>query len=222
MDEHINLISRILKQLKGNKKYNYYANKIKETIDSGKYDNLLVNIEANREDINYKKLLYIFINDKDNFFEIKTIGDIENYEQIRRKSLESLINLDHLENLPLDLFSQDLSEIELYRLTCIERLYGQDLRTTREIVEKYGRNIDDISTPELRNYIISLQKILSESNINQLKKLLQISELDAKIFDSVGIETELQAEYGRLYEGALFHIDEKTPLFMIFQKLQKG
>lgn len=130
------------------------------------------------------------INDKDNSFEIKTISDIEKYEKIRGRALDSVINLVGDESLPLELFSRDLPEIELYRLSCIERLYGQDLRTAKEIAEKYGNNIDDISRPELRNYIISLQKILSENDINQLKRLLQISEIDTKILDTIGIEVQ--------------------------------
>lgn len=164
--------------------------KIGYTFKRIKYDNLLSNIETNREDIDYKKLLHILINDKDNSFEIKTISDIEKYEKIRGRALDSVINLVGDESLPLELFSRDLPEIELYRLSCIERLYGQDLRTAKEIAEKYGNNIDDISRPELRNYIISLQKILSENDINQLKRLLQISEIDTKILDTIGIEVQ--------------------------------
>lgn len=88
----MDLIDRILKQVKGDKKYNYYAYKVKEAVEFGKYDNLLSDIETNREDIDYKKLLHILINDKDNSFEIKTISDIEKYEKIRGRALDSVIN----------------------------------------------------------------------------------------------------------------------------------
>ena len=219
MDEQMkeDLINKILEQVKDSKKANYYANRVRKTINSGEYNNLIADIVSNGANVDYSKLLNILISDNQNLFEIKTIEDLKNYEEIRKKSLDTLITLDNGESLSIKLFKQNLSEIDLYRLSCLERLYGIDLATAESIIDRYGgeygKEIDKINNPELKSFMKALQQITSEEDINKLKVLLQTSKIDENTFDVIAIEDTLQSEYGKLYEGALFHIDENTPRY---------
>lgn len=215
----LELSNEMFELLKGDKKFNYYAKKIKEALDSGKYDELIMGVLSNGEKDDLTALLKIFINDSQNLFEINTLREARNYEEKRTKTINSVINLDDAENLSLNLLNGNSyetgcgSEIDFYKLFCIEYLYGIDLKTAFELQIEYGEETEQIDK-NMRDFLNSLKKILQTNDIETLKRLkVQLSSLPTSTFDKIAIEDQLQFEYGKLYEGAIVHIDKNIQLY---------
>ena len=168
------------------------ANKILENIDG--YRDLVSNIEEN-ENFNIDKLMPILIHSND--FNIKTIEDVENFQEIKRKKCEDLMNGE---------------TIKEKQKGVLLKIFGQGLRETKEIIEKFGDDIDEIEDEDLKAYIKSLQEILQTQNPKVLEEIFkQVGELET--INPLLMERMLKTEYWKLYNKDLFKLEkaEKLP-----------
>ena len=168
------------------------ANKILENIDG--YRDLVSNIEEN-ENFNIDKLMPILIHSND--FNIKTIEDVENFQEIKRKKCEDLMNGE---------------TIKEKQKGVLLKIFGQGLRETKEIIEKFGDDIDEIEDEDLKAYIKSLQEILQTQNPKVLEEIFkQVEELEN--INPLLMERMLKTEYWKLYNKDLFKLEkaEKLP-----------
>ena len=168
------------------------ANKILENIDS--YRDLVSNIEGN-ENFNIDKLMPILIHSND--FNIKTIEDVENFQEIKRKKCEDLMNGE---------------TIKEKQKGVLLKIFGQGLRETKRIIEKFGDDIDEIENEDLKAYIKSLQEILQTQNPKILEEIFkQVGELET--INPLLMERMLKTEYWKLYNKDLFKLEkaEKLP-----------
>ena len=168
------------------------ANKILENIDG--YRDLVSNIEEN-ENFNIDKLMPILIHSND--FNIKTIEDVENFQEIKRKKCEDLMNGE---------------TIKEKQKGVLLKIFGQGLRETKRIIEKFGDDIDEIEDEDLKAYIKSLQEILQTQNPKILEEIFkQVGELET--INPLLMERMLKTEYWKLYNKDLFKLEkaEKLP-----------
>lgn len=168
------------------------AKKILENI--GSYKELVSNLEEN-ENISIDKLIPILIHS--NNFDIKTLEDVENFQEIKRKKCEELINGETLEEK---------------QKAVLLKVFGQGMRETKKIISRFEEDIDEIEDEDLKAYIKSLQEILKIENPEVLKEIFeQVEELET--INPLLMERMLKTEYCKLYNGDLFNLKnaEKLP-----------
>lgn len=167
------------------------AKKILENIDS--YKELVSNLEGN-ENISIDKLIPILIHS--NNFDIKTIEDVENFKEIKRKKCEELINGETLEDK---------------QKAVLLKIFGQGMRETKKIISKFVEDIDEIEDEDLKVYIKSLQEILKIENPEVLKEIFeQVGELET--INPLLMERMLKTEYCKLYNKDLFNVKDAEKL----------
>lgn len=167
------------------------ANKILDNI--GSYRELVSNIEEN-EDIDISKLIPILIHSND--FDIKTIDDVENFQEIKRRRCKELINGE---------------TVEEKQKGVLLKIFGQGMRETKKLISKFGEDIDKIKDEDLKAYIKSLQEILKTKNPKALEEIFkQVEELETN--NPLLMERMLKTEYGKLYNNDLFKVEDAIKL----------
>ena len=189
-DNELKLLSKLLNlYISKTKNYEWtnLANILIDNLES--YEELIENLNK-MEYINIGRLIPILIHK--NTFNIRSIEDIENFQKIKRKKCEELIN------------SQNIKEKQE---SILLKIYGQNIQEA----EKFGEDIDKIQDEELKKYIKNLIKILEINNSDELNKLYeQIKE--EKIVNPLLIEKRLKIEYWKLYNNDLFKIKDAIKL----------
>lgn len=167
------------------------ANKILENI--GSYRELVSNMEEN-EDIDISKLIPILIHSND--FGIKTIEDVENFQEIKRKRCEELIKGE---------------TVEEKQKGVLLKIFGQGMRETKKLISKFGEDIDKIEDEDLKAYIKSLQEILKTKDSKVLEEIFeQIEALETN--NPLLMERMLKTEYWKLYNDDLFKVEDAKKL----------
>lgn len=189
-DNELKLLSKLLNlYISKTKNYEWtnLANILIDNLES--YEELIENLNK-MEYINIGRLIPILIHK--NTFNIRSIEDIENFQKIKRKKCEELIN------------SQNIKEKQE---SILLKIYGQNIQEA----EKFGEDIDKIQDEELKKYIKNLIKIIEINNSDELNKLYeQIKE--EKIVNPLLIEKRLKIEYWKLYNNDLFKIKDAIKL----------
>ena len=189
-DNELKLLSKLLNlYISKTKNYEWtnLANILIDNLES--YEELIENLNK-IENINIGRLIPILIHK--NTFNIRSIEDIENFQKIKRKKCEELIN------------SQNIKEKQE---SILLKIYGQNIQEA----EKFGEDIDKIQDEELKKYIKNLIKIIEINNSDELNKLYeQIKE--EKIVNPLLIEKRLKIEYWKLYNNDLFKIKDAIKL----------
>ncbi len=168
------------------------ANRILDNIAS--YGELISNLEGNNG-VDIDKLIPILIHPND--FDMKTIEDVENFREIKRKRCEELINGETLEEK---------------RKGVLLKIFGQTTSETKLMIEKFGEDIDQIGDEDLKAYIKSLEEILNIKNPKTLENIFeQVEGLETT--NPLFMERMLKTEYWKLYNKDLFKIEnaEKLP-----------
>lgn len=193
-DNELKLLSKLLNlYISKTKNYEWtnLANILIDNLES--YEELIENLNK-MEYINIGRLIPILIHK--NTFNIRSIEDIENFQKIKRKKCEELIN------------SQNIKEKQE---SILLKIYGQNIQEAEKFVRKFGEDIDKIQDEELKKYIKNLIKILEINNSDELNKLYeQIKE--EKIVNPLLIEKRLKIEYWKLYNNDLFKIKDAIKL----------
>ena len=168
-----------------------FANRVLNYIDS--YEELIENVNDNK-DFDVSKLIPILIHFND--FEIKTIDDIENLPEIKRKKCEELIQSD---------------SIEEKRKAVLLKIFGQDLWETQGFVRKFGEDIEEIGNEDLKSYIKGLKEILNTEDEMTLEEIFEkVDEIEN--VNTLFIERGLKTEYCKLYQKDLFKIENAKRL----------
>ena len=178
-------------------------------LTSGEYDKLLESMQ-NINEIDFVYLYKTFIND--NLFNIQTVEQLANYEQIKRRVCNGIMQDDE------DILTQypiiaSMSNIERKQLAVLEKLYGQDLKSAIELVEKYGEGINNLSITDEKTakciaYINSLKAILNTQDEMLLNKFYEIQGLNEKDINPIAIEYELRSAFAREYNKGLFDVKD--------------
>lgn len=155
------------------------------------YEGLIHNIENNKY-VDVEKLTKV-LQDR-NIFEIATLEDLENYDQIRKEKCDEWI--------------KD-SNIEQKKVAVLEKLYGHSEEYAKMIIEKYGEDIENIEDGDCKDYVRSLKAIIEMDNSQILEKIYDECK-EIENINKVGIERELKTEYGKLFNEELFKIEEGT------------
>ena len=161
-------------------------NRILEHI--GDYRELIESVNSS-EDFDIGRIIPILI--YENSFGIRTIDDIENFGEIKRRKCEELMQSD---------------SIEEKRRAVILKIFGQDLEEVESIISRFGEDIGEIEDEDLKNYVRSLQEILSVEDEETLGEIFRkVNEIDG--INSVLVERKLKNAYWKLYQKDLFRVE---------------
>lgn len=164
------------------------ADKLLKQLASNEYEALLKSIKS-LENIDIRRLSSIL--QQNNAFEISKVEDIENFDSIREKKCEEWIK------------SEDISK---KKLAVLEKIFGQDLSETYEILEKYSEDIETISDKDLKTYVKNLQ-VIYNSNDGALLEKIYAEVKETRLVNQIGIEKALKAEYGKLLNDGLLSVN---------------
>ena len=189
-DSELTIFSKVLEkyqQMSGEEEWTPIANRVLEHI--GDYRELIESMNSS-EDFDIGKIIPILIHK--NSFGIKTIDDIENFGEIKRRKCEELMQSD---------------SIEEKRRAVILKIFGQDLEEVESIISRFGEDIGEIEDEDLKSYVRSLQEILSVEDEETLGEIFRkVNEIDG--INSVLVERKLKNAYWKLYQKDLFRLEE--------------
>ena len=178
-------------------------------------DKNIIKEAENNEDF-LKKLLAILLTDSKNYFEINSVDDIYNYDEIKNKKCLQMLKGD-LENKKV------LGNQKKFAL--LELIYGIDYETAENYVNKYGTDIetldfnDDEEKSKIKNFILGIKHIVEcDDGVidNLVSEYLKNGRLDFltsidsnKLLFNFGIEEKLIGIFTDLFQEK---IDSSTKM----------
>ena len=176
-------------------------------LSSYEYEDLLNSIKDD-ENIDLNKLTKIIANP--NVFEIKSVEDLENYEEIKENACRAIMNGDNEEIKKFPKIER-MTNIERKKFAVLEKMYGQDVDIAQKFIEKYGEDIPNIEflDQDSQDYIKNIQKVLNADDEKILDSLYEnIEQFGQNDIDSITMETNLKKAYTKEYNKNLFNVEE--------------
>lgn len=124
------------------------------------HSELMESIKDKNLDEKQLKLLYLCLLEEKNWFKVNSLGDLEGYSDKRRKICCEILEGKDVTGKMSDDFSK-LTEDEKKIFAVLELSYGMDIETAKNLVYKYGKDIDQISKEQPQNKTVEEIKVLS-------------------------------------------------------------
>lgn len=164
------------------------ANSILDNLCSNEYDDLVESIDdIEKVDIDILKGIL----QGRNVFNIKNQGEIAQYEKIKKQKTDSWIKS---------------SDIEDKKLAVLEKVFGHDVEYAKEILTKYGQDIDSLPDSDMKYYIKSVQEIMNCTSGEIFEKIYDECK-EVTFVDKALTERSLKTEFGKLYNEGLLNVD---------------
>ncbi len=167
--------------------WTYLAERILRNIES--YQELSDEVEK-RDDIDLEKITSIIIHP--NKFNIKKIDDVKNYDKIKQKKCQELINSDNLSDKIEGVF---------------QKIFNIGTEEAKKEIEKFGQDIELIQDEELKTYIKGIKKIIELESPELLEELFN-NVMSVEKINPIIIEKKLKKEYCKMYNEGLFNIED--------------
>lgn len=161
------------------------------------------------------KSYFNVINQEQNYFGIKSIEQLENYEQIRNNVCNSILN--NPENIQgLTEHIQSLSELDRVKFATIEKNFGISLTQAKLLCQKYGFNIENVQeivgNEKIHTFLKNLTQIISSDSIEQIEKL-ELAEINIENFNA--IDTEIRESFAQMYNDKFYKPKEEDLIEVI-------
>lgn len=128
---------------------------------------------------------------KDNKFEIRSLEDLRNYEELKKRKCDEWIKSE---------------DIEKKRLAVFEKIFGQDIEFLNRLQMRFS-NIEEIKNDNIRKFLKCIREILQIDNPKVLEEFYNYCTRGLEINDIL-IEQEIQKEYGDLFNEGLLKIEQ--------------
>lgn len=158
---------------------------------------------------------------RENYFNISNISEAKDYFKIRRDICRNILNDEENENLNTILKSYPIVE-ERKRFAILEMMYGIDIENARNLIEKYGKDIEKIDTKKFGKTILALRgikSILECDNISEIynrNKYRMDNELEEIEYSNiVNLETKCINMYAQTYKETLYHPQETDKIDVV-------
>lgn len=149
-------------------------------------------VEVSKQDL--EKLKNVML--QKNYFNIETIEDVRNYEEIKNNICQKILNGEKLSKEYE--YINEMNKETREKFAILEMQYGISLEDAINIVEKYGTDIYEISDNQYANVIEQvkdLKKVLNTENVAELYK-----ENRNKLYIPTTLENECLNLYAKLYQ----------------------
>ncbi len=190
------------------------SNIIVKALNSSDFSELSASISSTtRTDI--LKNYFNVINQEQNYFGIKSIEQLENYDQIRNNVCTSILN--NPENIQgLTEHIQSLSELDRVKFATIEKNFGISLTQAKLLCQKYGFNIENaqeiVGNEKIHTFLKNLTQIISSDSIEQIEKL-ELAEMNIENFNA--IDTEIRKSFAQMYNDKFYKPKEEDLIEVI-------
>lgn len=181
--------------------------------NKNKFKELLQNISINDiyQNNNLRKTIYI-LSQTDNYFNIKNINEIENFEEIRNKKCTEILQGKKVENMSQSFYR--LSPTEQMKFALLQLQYGIDLEQAENLIKKYGQEIEKIEYEKINDRekeLINKVKNIKEIFYKEKFEIDNIKINDNSFESAISIENECLKMYEKIYNNVLFTtIDKKV------------
>lgn len=172
------------------------ANRMLNALTGKEYEELINNIE-DFDNANLEKIVKILENSNGNEFDIKSLEDVENYEEIKRKKCD-------------EIFYDPKSTIQDKQYAAFMKIFGHNQVIASSTLIRFN-NIDQLKNEELKDYAKSLE-ILLDANGELLEKIYEETNEIEMLVDQIAIEREFKSEYCKLYNEELFDPKKENAL----------
>lgn len=155
------------------------------------------------------KSYFNIINQEQNYFDIESIEELKNYEQIKNDVCSSILNNpENIEGLTEHI--KCLSSLDRVKFATIEKNFGISLNQAKLLCQKYGFNIENsqeiIGNEKIHTLLKNLTQIISSDNIEQIENL----ELDNIYIENFNnIDTEIRDSLAQMYNDKFYKPNEK-------------
>lgn len=182
---------------------------INDEIVKLKFDNL-------SEDLK-NKYLSIITKEK-NWFEITTIDELENFEEIKKQVCKKILeNPEDLKGLPASIRGLDKKERIIFARLQLE--YGIDLIEARNLVEKYADGLsDNQKREEIGKLLLNIEKIINIDE-EEIHSLLNFDEKNIRKTDYrllLNLEAKCRESYLDEYNNVTYnpagHLEDETQI----------
>ena len=163
-------------------------------------------------------LIQVF-SQRENYFNIKTSEEVENYFNIRNEICKKLLNETQIDNLhPI---IANYSKEDQKRFALLQMFYGIDIQEARNLVEKYGKDVEEIlekqNEDKTASKILGIKRILECDNIKEkyaeYKEIIN-NELEDIEYSSIAmVEAECINMYAQMYDKTLYKLSELDKVF---------
>ena len=158
------------------------------------YKILIENLESiknlNKDDItNIARIMQ-----SENWCGIYSIDEVRNYDSIKAEKCKSIM--------------QDKNAtFEQKKQAVYQKIFGHDLSYAKQMIKKYGQDIENIDDCEVKDYIRAIKIINETDNIEVLQDIFE--SCDSAELDKALTERTLKTEYGKKYFEDLYVPQEK-------------
>lgn len=187
----VRCLDNYILQTQGDEDWTVIAETILENLKRGEYKELINNIE-DIEKVDISKLLRIL--QLTNYFDIKVTDDIERFEEIKKKKCDEIINRG--------------GNIEEKKKAVLLKLFGQDYSSVRNLLEKYGEDIESLEDCDEKYFIIALKEIMALEDEDILIQIYSECE-EVGLIDKTLVERELKRSFGKKFNEGLYKIKEE-------------
>ena len=211
-EEELNFISSIIRNLEKQDDFNQYFEQITENIDS--YQELVENLNQNvlSEEQN-EKLKNII--QYDNVFQIKTIDDLNNFENIKNQKLQEIINEEVKE--PKGEYVKGVTKsnvVEDKKNALLIKMFGVDYKTARNLVSEFGEQTNEDKQLKLMKRIVSLDDTYPKAHETDkfLKEIYNDERIqkEKSLVSKIDIRKKYVSKYEKMYNDVLFKPEEGT------------
>ena len=157
-------------------------------------ENLLQQIlqQSNKNEINMENLIHLLINS--NNMQITTIEEFNNYEEMKKQKTNELI---------------ESGIADKCKNAVLEKAFNHGLDIAQDLLNKYGKDINNIEDESLKKYITALKEIVNLDDINILREVYKSIEPSKIATPNIfAIEKLLKIEYAKLYNKELFKVED--------------
>ena len=190
-----------------------------ESFKESNYMELIENIDDLNE-IDIDKLTKI-IQQKENYFEIKTADDIKNFKQKKQeKSQEVMYGKSDFQRKIEKTFKEPDEDIRTIikeeglaaKKECLyQKIFGMNTDFAISLSDRFGKDIDFIEDKDLVNIIHTIDLIRDTENEKVIQEIYEAVS-DIEFANKTFIERQLKDEYAKLYNNDLYNPHENKKL----------
>ncbi len=184
------------------------ADKLLNSISSGTYDKLIENITQLDKSQIPEDIVNVLSN-KINYFNIQSSDDIDNIHEIQKNVYDLIKNNDE-EGLKEYSHISKMGNLDRKKFLLFQKVYGQDLLVVKNLIEKYGEDIDSIGCGDkdiaLKHYIDSLKAIMNVSEEEKLDMLINDDDIGNVKVNPVAVEKRLKTVFARKFNEGLLKV----------------
>ena len=171
--------------------YRIILDKTLTNISTDRFNNIISDIDeiTDLTDEDIKTFQRLFQNN--NIFEINSLNELRNYENVKKQKCEEWIYSDN---------------IEKKRLAVFEKIFGQESDFLNRLQMRFS-DIEKIENKNISQYIKCIREILQIDNPKVLEDFYNNCSQKLEIND-VLIEQEIEKEYGKLFNEGLLRIEQ--------------